>query len=844
MALPLPNLDDRTFEQLREAAIARARQSAPDWTDFSAGEPGTVLLELFAFLTDTMIYRLNRLPHKAYVEFLRLLGVVMLPPSAARVTLHFNRAGGADGTLRLPAGTRVTAGAGAAGSALVFSTLRDADLPAGSAGVDVPAIQAEFVSGELLGLTGAASGGTWTVARPPIVAPVTDAQGADLVVAIEARPTEVQPSTPIMTWGDRVYRIYREVPFFSAGVPDPQTYLADRLAGTVTFPPGAVGTAPPVEAGREVRAWYWRGGGEDGNVAPGTLTSLQGTLPGVSVTNPAAASGGQAAETLDRALVRGPMHVRHQHRAVTASDYEFIALAHARSVARARAFTQRELWAHGTPGTVGLVLVPEVPPAERAHLTPERLLGAQQPEVLGAIGRAIEARRILGTACDVQWARFKTVRVSARVVARRYQNRDQIRASVTERLQLTINALPTARSEHGWRFGQTLRSSDVYGVALAEPGVAWVDRVGLFVDEQPQGEVRSLATDAFQPGTWYAACEGRLFRSLNDGEGWEAVLTVPDETLRLVRAHPAQPGFLAVIGETAAQGVTVRVSFDCGESWQLPQTLDVKVQDATWVTRAGQASLLLATDTGLLDVLAMPGQMRVTPLAVTPGTPNLPLYAVAAHHDPQGTVTIAVAAQSLGGVYVSTGGSSKSFRAIGLQSLDVRVLAVQRDGARAFLWAGLAAVGDEDGPGCRRWELRGQEDPPEGWVTLNAGWQGGSCLALAFTPDAAYAASHHMGVASLPLAAGTPSWVTPAVDSGLPLNDQRRFDRVRAVAAAPQLVLAGGPWGLRLSHDAGQTYHPVVPESGADAVTLPPTWLFCSGAHDIEVISEDEATGP
>lgn len=841
MPLPVPNLDDRTFEQLREAAIARARQSAPDWTDFSAGEPGTVLLELFAFLTDTMIYRLNRLPQRAYVEFLRLLGVVMLPPAAARVTLHFERAASASGApTRIPAGTRVSAGVG---PGPVYTTMQDADLPAGGAGVDVPAIQAEFVAGERLGVTGAVAGGTWTVARPPIVAPVTDARGADLIVAVETRPAEVQPGTPIMTWGEQVYRIYREVPFFSAGVPDPLTYLADRLAGTVTFPPGAAGQPPPVEAGREVRAWYWRGGGEDGNVAPGTLTTLRDALPGVTVTNPAPASGGQAAEALERALVRGPMHVRHQHRAVTASDYEFIALAHARSVARARAFTQADLWAHGTPGTVGLVLVPEVPPDERAALTPQRLLGAQQPDVLGAIGRAVEARRILGTACEVQWARLKTVRVGARVVARRYQNREQVRARVLERLQLSINPLPTAQSEHGWRFGQTLRASDVYGVALADPGVAWVDRVGLYVDEQPQGEVRALTTDTFQPGTWYAACEDRLFRSLNDGEGWEAVLTRPGETLRLVRAHPAQPGFLAVIGDSPDQGVKVLVSFDCGESWQPPQTLDVKVQDAAWVRRAGGSSLLLATDTGLLDVLVTPGQVSVTPLAVTPGTPNLPLYAVCAHHDPQGDVTVAVAAQSLGGVFLSSGAGSKSFRPVGLQALDVRVLAVQQVGARAFLWAGLAAVGDEDGPGCRRWELRGQEDPPEGWVTLGGGWRGGSCLALAFTPEAAYAASHHMGVASLPLA-GTPAWVMPAVDSGLPLNEVRRFERVRAVAASTRLVLAGGPWGLRLSRDAGQTYRPVVPGGGADAVTLPPTWLFCSGAHDIEVISEDETQGP
>ena len=31
----------------------------------------------------------------------------------------------------------------------------------------------------------------------------------------------------------------------------------------------------------------------------------------------------------------------------------------------------------------------------------------------------------------------------------------------------------------------------------------------------------ALAADSFQPHTWYAGSGGVLFRSLNDGEGWE-----------------------------------------------------------------------------------------------------------------------------------------------------------------------------------------------------------------------------------------------------------------------------------------------------------------------------------
>ena len=83
MSLPSPNLDDRDFNQLLEECRLQIKRSCPEWTDLSPGDPGMMLLELFAHLTEIMIYRLNRLPDKAYVEFLRLLGVKILPPSAA-----------------------------------------------------------------------------------------------------------------------------------------------------------------------------------------------------------------------------------------------------------------------------------------------------------------------------------------------------------------------------------------------------------------------------------------------------------------------------------------------------------------------------------------------------------------------------------------------------------------------------------------------------------------------------------------------------------------------------------------------------------------------------------------
>ena len=87
MPLVPPNLDDRRFDDLVAEAKRIIAQTCPEWTDLSPGDPGMVLVELFAHLTEVMLYRLNRLPDKAFVELLRLIGVRLQPPSAAGVTL-------------------------------------------------------------------------------------------------------------------------------------------------------------------------------------------------------------------------------------------------------------------------------------------------------------------------------------------------------------------------------------------------------------------------------------------------------------------------------------------------------------------------------------------------------------------------------------------------------------------------------------------------------------------------------------------------------------------------------------------------------------------------------------
>jgi predicted phage baseplate assembly protein len=89
MTLPAPNLDDRRFQQLVDDAKRLVQQRCPGWTDHNVHDPGVTLIETFAYMTDQLLYRLNRVPDRVYIKFLDLIGVRLFPPTAARTGVTF-----------------------------------------------------------------------------------------------------------------------------------------------------------------------------------------------------------------------------------------------------------------------------------------------------------------------------------------------------------------------------------------------------------------------------------------------------------------------------------------------------------------------------------------------------------------------------------------------------------------------------------------------------------------------------------------------------------------------------------------------------------------------------------
>ena len=124
MTLQAPDLDDRRFQDIVDEAKRLIPRYCPEWTNHNLSDPGVALIELFAWMSEMILYRLNQVPERFYTKFLELIGIEPFPPSVARTDLTFWLSTVLDQEIVVPSGTQV-ATAGADGEQIVFTTQTD-----------------------------------------------------------------------------------------------------------------------------------------------------------------------------------------------------------------------------------------------------------------------------------------------------------------------------------------------------------------------------------------------------------------------------------------------------------------------------------------------------------------------------------------------------------------------------------------------------------------------------------------------------------------------------------------------------------------------------------------------
>ncbi|MFC1968051.1 putative baseplate assembly protein [Chloroflexota bacterium] len=345
-------------------------------------------------------------------------------------------------------------------------------------GGTVPASHASIMKNELLGR----SDGTPGQKLQLLHVPVLHRESGEILEVETENEGEFEP--------------WQEVSDFAHSEPDAPHFTCDGVSGEIQLGPvirqpsgeeRQYGKVPPV--GRLFRFTSYRyGGGVVGNVGEGTITVLQSSIPYVtSVTNFEAAKGGTDAETIENAKLRAPHVIKANTRAVTAGDYEFLALEASPGVARAKCVSPGD-GAPGQsppPGIVRLLLVPAVSDIN-SHIPVEELELPRR--VREKVQLYLDERRPLATRLEIASPEYIPVSVSVQVKAKKRSVPEQVAADVERSLYRYINPICGGADGEGWPFGRSLSLPEIYAALQGVKKVDYMEDVSIFPVDITTGE--------------------------------------------------------------------------------------------------------------------------------------------------------------------------------------------------------------------------------------------------------------------------------------------------------------------------------------------------------------------
>jgi predicted phage baseplate assembly protein len=347
----------------------------------------------------------------------------------------------------------------------------------------VGALQAVTVRSEVLGASNGRPNQTFTLAQNPVVVldtplSLTRTDAAKVtVVTVTSLWLEVDES------GTGGFQPWQEVSDFFGSGPDDPHYVLDRTTGVVSFGDGQHGRIPPGTTSTSgiVARQYKYGGGKQGNAGANAVTQLQTSISGVdSVTNQRPAFGGSDEETLDDAKARASHALKSNDRAVTAEDFEYMAVQTAgANIRRAKALPLINPQFPGQP-IPGVVTVIVIPDSDAPNPTPSQ-------GTLAVVCANLNKHRLLTTELYIIPPTYRKVHIQAAVIVRPEADLSEVQKSIVDKLTQYFHPLTGGDDQQGWPFGQTIYFSKIYRVVLDIFGVdRFQDQPLIILDDERQ----------------------------------------------------------------------------------------------------------------------------------------------------------------------------------------------------------------------------------------------------------------------------------------------------------------------------------------------------------------------
>lgn len=422
---PAIDYTNKDYASLRRAMLELARYRLPKWTDQSSSDLGVLMVDMFAYMGDIILYYQDRIANELFLstaserrsvlQMLKLIGYELRAPIAAAsdLTLTFKEVPpNQPSVVTIPQFAQFATQANGVPPQTFEYLEPDLTIDLASPQVrrvntklvyrGLPVRHSRSVPTEILGSSTGEPNQSFPLLSSPLI--------------FESLLVEVDDGSGWAPWTRRDNLLYftDENGKVALSGPDSTDYYVqvdENDTAWVVFGDGVYGKRPPVGT-NNIRARYRVGGGAVGNVPLGAIVDAKTKIQLLdTVTNPAPAAGGQDRETIEHATRFGPLAFRSGARAVTLND--FVSLAQqaggvAKVRARSRGWNQIDLFV--------------APDGDTCRPAPEDL----KKRLLAYF----EDKRMVGTFLHIQDPTCVPIEVEVKVIVEYHFNSESVRQKV------------------------------------------------------------------------------------------------------------------------------------------------------------------------------------------------------------------------------------------------------------------------------------------------------------------------------------------------------------------------------------------------------------------------------
>lgn len=336
----------RDYDSLLDSMRSMIESKLPEWKEYrSEGDFGNVLLQLFAHMGDILSYYQDRIANESFlgtarerrsiIHHLRLIGYRLATAAPASATLEFTVSGDCNEVVFIKKGDAFATKSQKDKSSVRFEYTGSNDIEIDFSAINavevkpgvmkkkysgIPVEEGRLVKDEIIGKSDGTPNQRFPLAHSPLILRslgIGRHINKDITVITEGGGTVVE------------WVLQESLAFSQQKQNDFFVEIDENDRGFVIFGDGEFGAIP--RPGVIIKATYRVGGGSHGNVIADSINTIVAApqlalLSGAAVTNPVPATGGAERETLEHAVEHAPAVFRSQKRAVTAGDYEALAL--------------------------------------------------------------------------------------------------------------------------------------------------------------------------------------------------------------------------------------------------------------------------------------------------------------------------------------------------------------------------------------------------------------------------------------------------------------------------------------------------------------------------------------